>query len=201
MSTTVYLAAIDATSAADHVVDVAAGLARAFGPSELHLLHVIDIQPIPAAPAIVLTDAIERGRAILDEQCARASGVFGGRVVGHIGAGEPWHEIIQRAADLDSDLIVVGTRDRSGLERLVLGSVAERVMRRAQCPVLVARRKDYNAHLDARVEPPCGECRATQRATDRARLWCDRHEAHHPKPHRHYELPEGYAAGAMFIRG
>jgi hypothetical protein len=73
-------------------------------------------------------------------------------------------------------------------------------MRRAQCPVFVARRKDPESRVDMQVAAPCPDCLATQRATNRDHLWCDRHQAHHPKPHSHYELPESYGAGAMLIR-
>ena len=45
-------------------------------------------------------------------------------------------EITQRARSIDADLIVVGTHGRTGLNRAMMGSVAERVVRRASCPVL-----------------------------------------------------------------
>ena len=192
---TVYLAAIDATESAAHVVDVAAQMACAMGPAELHLIHVIDV---PTADA-VLTRALEIGRALLDEHCGRASQIFDGRVIGHLAAGEAWREIVQRAADLDVDLLVVGTADRKGLKRLVLGSVAEMVMRKAQCPVLIARRKDYQGRV-SQIAPACADCLELQRKTDRVQLWCEKHAGSHPKPHRHYELPEGYGAGSMLIR-
>jgi nucleotide-binding universal stress UspA family protein len=188
----VYIAAIDSTDSAAHVVEVAAGVARALGPAELHIIHVL------AHPA--QSHALDSGRALLDEHCAKAQKLFDGTVIGHLAAGEPWQEILQRAADLDADLVVVGTTDRRGLKRLVLGSVAERVTRRAQCPVLVARTKDYHTRLDSQIAPACPECLATQRETDRRELWCAKHAATHPKPHQHYELPEGYGAGSMFIR-
>ena len=50
-------------------------------------------------------------------------------------------EILKRAADLPADLIVMGTHGRSGFDRLVLGSVAERVLVKAKCPVLTIPRR------------------------------------------------------------
>jgi nucleotide-binding universal stress UspA family protein len=50
--------------------------------------------------------------------------------------GEPWREIVAEATALPADLIVAGTHGRSGFEHLLLGSVAEKVLRRADCPVL-----------------------------------------------------------------
>lgn len=53
--------------------------------------------------------------------------------------GDPVHEILHAAADNHCDLIVMGTHGRTGISRLVMGSVAERVSRKAPCPVLTAR--------------------------------------------------------------
>jgi nucleotide-binding universal stress UspA family protein len=201
----VYLAAVDDTNAAPHVTDVASGMAAATSPAELHVIHVIALfagagSGYPGAPVGPFTEAMNRGRRRLDEIVALAQERFDGRVVGHLAAGEPWREILQLAANIDADLIVVGTAGRTGLRRLVLGSVAERVTRKAQCPVLVARRKDYHGRVDPQIAPPCPECLAVQRETNRAELWCAQHTQVHPKPHTHYELPEGYGAGSMLIR-
>jgi nucleotide-binding universal stress UspA family protein len=53
--------------------------------------------------------------------------------------GDPATEIVRYAQDADIDLIVMGTHGRSGLERLLMGSVAEKVMREAKCSVLVVK--------------------------------------------------------------
>jgi nucleotide-binding universal stress UspA family protein len=53
--------------------------------------------------------------------------------------GEPGEEIVRVAQERHCDLIVMGTHGRTGLGRLLLGSVAERVMRRAPCPVLTLK--------------------------------------------------------------
>jgi nucleotide-binding universal stress UspA family protein len=54
-------------------------------------------------------------------------------------AGAPHEEIVRTAEEEDAGMIVMGTHGRSGLNRMVLGSVAERVIRRAPCPVLTVR--------------------------------------------------------------
>jgi len=54
--------------------------------------------------------------------------------------GDPVTEILAVAEDTNADLIVMGTHGRTGLERLLMGSVAEQVMRKAPCPVLTVRR-------------------------------------------------------------
>ena len=57
--------------------------------------------------------------------------------------GHPYHEIDRIANDIRADLIVVSTHGRTGLRHLLLGSVAERVIRHAPCPVLVVREKEH----------------------------------------------------------
>lgn len=57
-------------------------------------------------------------------------------------SGVPHHAIVETARLIGADLIVIGTHGRSGLKRLVLGSVAENVLRHAPCPVLTVRGKE-----------------------------------------------------------
>jgi len=53
--------------------------------------------------------------------------------------GDPAHEILRVARDIPCDLIVIGTHGRTGLRRLLLGSVAEQVVRKATCPVVTIK--------------------------------------------------------------
>jgi nucleotide-binding universal stress UspA family protein len=53
--------------------------------------------------------------------------------------GIPFHEIINAATEIGADLIVIGTHGRTGLSHVVMGSVAEKVVRKASCPVLTVR--------------------------------------------------------------
>ena len=57
----------------------------------------------------------------------------------HLETGEPHDVIIRMAEALEADLLVVGTHGRRGISHLLMGSVAERVVRRAPCPVLTVR--------------------------------------------------------------
>jgi len=65
-----------------------------------------------------------------------AAGLEGDIVVVH---GVPFHEIVETAKAQNVDLIIIGTHGRTGLQHILLGSVAEKVVRLAPCPVLVAR--------------------------------------------------------------
>src|SRR5579884_2462380 len=53
--------------------------------------------------------------------------------------GDPATKILEVAGEIDADLIVMGTHGRTGLRRLLMGSVAERIVRTASCPVLTVR--------------------------------------------------------------
>jgi len=61
----------------------------------------------------------------------------------HARIGSPAAEILALAAEVGADLIFIGSHGKTGVERLLFGSVSERVVREAQCPVLVARPKTY----------------------------------------------------------
>lgn len=67
------------------------------------------------------------------------------RILDAVDVGDPAERILALAEAVRADLIVVGTRGRRGLEHLVLGSVAETVLRNARCPVLVMRPKNHAA--------------------------------------------------------
>lgn len=73
----------------------------------------------------------------------------------HILAGSADDALARLAFSVEADLVIVGTKGRKGLERMVVGSVAESVVRKAPCPVLVARPKSVEALPE--VEPPPAE--------------------------------------------
>jgi nucleotide-binding universal stress UspA family protein len=112
----------------------------------IHFLHVIDGDSCVAAyPDGLLIELpgvrdqlIEVATARLDERVerCRAAGVRASRCVA-FGRAAPL--IAQEASSRDADLIVMGTHGRSGFSHFLLGSVAERVLRLAQCPVLTVR--------------------------------------------------------------
>lgn len=60
----------------------------------------------------------------------------------HVRAGQPYEQICDLAGEINAGLIVIGTRGHAGLERILLGSTAERVVRFASCPVLVVRQRE-----------------------------------------------------------
>lgn len=202
----VYLAALDGTPAATQVLDLACGLANALpGTGELHIVYVMgaiapEAAAIAGAPIVPSQQVLDSARTVLDKACAQAREKFSGRIVGHVGAGDPWREIVNMGASLRADLIIVGTTGKKGLARLALGSVAEKVVRHAGCPVLVARPKDHHVAEVPEIEPPCPDCLEVQRATKRQQLWCARHSQHHTHGRTHYEVPQSFAMGSMLVR-
>jgi nucleotide-binding universal stress UspA family protein len=189
----VFLAAIDDSSASVRAAAIAARFMLLPG-SEVHLLHVI---PRREGRSFDHAGAIEEARALLQRTC-EASGL-GDAAILHINAGVPWREIVQLAADLHADAVIVGTHDRGPLSRMVLGSVAEVVMRKAGCPVYVARAKDYGAAAPD-IEPPCPACVAIQQQTNGRALWCDRHTKRHAHGRLHYEIAPAFEVGSNLIR-
>ncbi len=119
----------------------AADLARRF-ESELTLLHVYE-PPSPQSaemPPELLEDEPRDVDASMERWRAEANRVAGRAVNSTVLSGKPAAEIVQYARARGFDLLVVGTHGRTGLGHVLLGSVAERVVREASCPVLVQRR-------------------------------------------------------------
>jgi nucleotide-binding universal stress UspA family protein len=96
------------------------------------------------------------------------------RVFVHAAIGEPAREITRLAEKLRGGLVVVGTHAGGAIDRLVLGSVASRVLRRAPCSVLVVRDK-IEAHHHRGIDPDCRDCATARAKSDRKILFCERH--------------------------
>ena len=135
--------------AADHAV----ALARWYH-ARITALHVCApiFMPVPGlpAPADRVGEAEKqraREQATLYAHAGAAAGVDVDVVVD---AGDPAREILAWAARLPADLIVMGTHGSSGFERLVLGSVTEKVLRKAACPVLTVPPR---AHATSTLPP------------------------------------------------
>jgi nucleotide-binding universal stress UspA family protein len=151
------LVALDGSETASHALDAALDLAAA-SCADLMPLYVIDIPVIaydvPGFDPSVFRDAfVEEGRRIATDAQARMTsrGVSGtARTVEAIAPGEDVaHRIVKAAALWHADAIVMGTHGRRGFRRLVLGSVAERVLRHAGCPVLMIPAHEWGASADA----------------------------------------------------
>jgi universal stress protein A len=128
------LVAVDFSSPSDAVVDEALFLAQRFGAS-LDLMHVWRMSRNDDGPAAPLQSfvASEPGHR-MTEYLARAE-QLGVTARGRLERGDPENIILERASE-GYDLVVIGTRGRSGIARVLRPSVAEHVVRKAPCPVL-----------------------------------------------------------------
>jgi nucleotide-binding universal stress UspA family protein len=198
---TALVAAIDATPLTDEVIAKSCELARNLPGAELHVVYAIEFVATPEMGFVSSpTEIVDSGRAVLNRVTAKAGELFGGRVIGHLAVGRAYREILQLATDLEADVIVVGSHGKRAVERFLVGSVSEQVVRKAHCPVLVVRPKEYVADVPE-IEPPCGECVATRQATKGASLWCARHtKTRHLHSHTFYESPPSFGLGSQLIR-
>lgn len=136
------ICAVDFQDGSRSALEHAADLARRFD-AELTLVHVWKGPRGGGSRAAATLGAEEEQTAELgrklDTWKREAERIVGRQVGTAIASGSPPAEVARLAADEKADLVVVGTRGRTGIERAVLGSVAEGIVRHAPCAVLVAR--------------------------------------------------------------
>ena len=137
------LVPIDFSEHSQQALDTAIALSRSFD-AELHLLHCYAIGPgafnlygvaVPESFEHEFRAAAAKRLAEWGDK-ARAGGC---RVQEHLSARLPAEEVAAIAGDVGADLIVIGTRGLGGIKHVLLGSVAERTIRLAPCPVLTVK--------------------------------------------------------------
>jgi len=169
--------------------------------AELHAVSVIRTQGLSAflegsagLSVVSIDEAFERVRSHVEQkvgefaaQQADKGGRFCDRVVTHLRLESPAVEIAQLASDLEADLVVVGTHGYRGIQRLLLGSVAEATVRLSPTPVLVVRPKHIAIDNVPQIQPPCPRCVEARRASGGKQLWCEQHLERHGRRHiSHY---------------
>jgi nucleotide-binding universal stress UspA family protein len=133
------LCPVDFSASSAHALEHAAAMA---GWYQAHLIALHVVSPVVAVPGRVTP--IDGGFPDAERECVhKEATAFVQSVLGHdttvdvqLAAGHPAATILERTANLRADLVVMGTHGASGFERLVIGSVTEKVLRRATCPVL-----------------------------------------------------------------
>jgi nucleotide-binding universal stress UspA family protein len=126
------------------------------GPLDLEVVLLRVLQPIPpevieGSRHVVVEDVQARGMDAEEYLAPIAAELRGKgvRVRTLVRRGEPAAEIVEAAREADADLIAMTTHGRSGLGRLIFGSVAEAVLRRAELPVFLMRMTE--AEVAARI--------------------------------------------------
>jgi nucleotide-binding universal stress UspA family protein len=145
----------DGSAATDRAVDHAVSLAEQYG-ARVHALYVVDTasySTLEAGAQIVLESLESEGERAVEAVAARC-GDADVPVETHVQSGTPHRVIVDVASDIDADLIVMATHGRRGVERYLLGSVTERVLRTSGVPVLSVQIGDREAgngepHADA----------------------------------------------------
>lgn len=148
------LVPVDFGEATNPAVEVALTMAKAF-QAKLTLLHVCMTVPVgyfyaeglswPSYEMETLAkDQLDSLVATVRQSSPGAEGVILG--------GEPWRKILEVANDRKTDLIIVGTHGRTGLDHLLIGSVAEKVARVSPVPVLIVSSEASRAAKAKRLE-------------------------------------------------
>lgn len=138
------LTAIDFSENSDCAFDYALTLATQFN-AELTIIHVIN-EPVDLRGFYVPHISFEQLEKEIEESAVKMMETFCSERLKHftnyktaIVTGIPYDEITAVAAKIEASLIVIGTHGRTGLDRILFGSTAERVVRSASCPVLTVR--------------------------------------------------------------
>jgi nucleotide-binding universal stress UspA family protein len=130
--------ATDGSESVQRAVDVALDLAKRFEAS-VHALYVVDASEVESSPESVRDEL----RSALESESENALSAVVDRastdVTTAVREGRPAAEITSYAREMDADIVATGTRGRHGENRFLVGSVAERVVRTCDKPVLTVR--------------------------------------------------------------
>jgi len=113
--------------------------------AELHLVHVVGREALKAEthePSIV-DDALKHLHEWVLSKTGSKDSPIAMQIHLEVAIGNPADELVQVAVDNSADLLLLGTHGRKGVAKLVLGSVAEQVLHKSPCSVLIARPDDY----------------------------------------------------------
>jgi len=185
---TQFLVGFDFSPLADLALGQAALLASQLPAADIHIVSAVETARDRISHARTEDFGFEVGERLRTKAASALRDVEAGstvRVFVHVTHGDPAGEILALAEDVQADLILVGTHGRQGLKRLLMGSVAETVVRNATCPVLVMRPRTYDASRQLAPEPPCPDCLAVREASGGAEMWCTPHSKPWVRPHRY----------------
>lgn len=138
------LAPTDFSEFSKQAIDYALGLARTFR-AKLTLLHVVELPAysiegyMPHNLGAALLEDLDRESRLELARLLPEAEAANVEVRRQVDLGTPYRKIVETAEAEKVDLIVMATHGRTGLSHLVMGSVAERVVRTAPCPVLTMR--------------------------------------------------------------
>jgi nucleotide-binding universal stress UspA family protein len=203
------LCPVDFSDSSRRAVDQAMAIARWYG-SSLTGLHVYPLPPVAAAPTgpiilepTLLTAEMRAQLVAAVRQMLATEAAPGVTADAVVAEGPPAGAILDQAGRMGADLIVMGTHGRSGFDRALIGSVTEKVLRKATCPVLTVPPAAPDSVPAAQVlyksiVCPVDFSDASMRALDYAFSLAREADAHltvlHVTPHE-FDLPLDSSAG------
>jgi nucleotide-binding universal stress UspA family protein len=138
------LCATDFSDFSNHTISYGVALAKEF-EAKLFVSHVIDLSSVAIYGEFQL-DPVGQQNRIMEDADAQLKKLAGGQAISWeplITVGKPADEISRAVEEKDIDLVITATRGRSGLKRIILGSVTERLMRTLSCPLLVVNSPEH----------------------------------------------------------
>jgi nucleotide-binding universal stress UspA family protein len=142
------LCPVDFSEGSEHALRYATAFASAYDAT-LVLLHVVELPFLPSYSTAGVPDLSLPVEQIQEECESRLQDLVEEqkkvypRIEGRVVVGAPFVEIIRQARESNVDLLVVGTHGRTGLKHMLIGSVAEKVVRKAPCPVLTVKHPEH----------------------------------------------------------
>ena len=174
----VLIAGAGFTPKSDFALDQAARIAARIPGCELHVVRVV-ASTVTAERAQQIAGRLEAYMA----DVATAIGQPIQHFAVHVRPGKPSRVIASLAAEVRADLIVLGAKE-TGLKNLFAGSVAQRTLAIAPCPVVVAGARAEAARVQSTaIEPTCDDCLRVRAESSGADWWCPRHTKHHVAAH------------------
>ena len=138
------LCATDFSDFSNHTISYGVALAKEF-EAKLFVSHVIDLSSVAIYGEFQL-DPVGQQNRIMEDADTQLKELTGDQPIPWeplISVGKPADEISRAVEEKDIDLVITATRGRSGLKRIILGSVTERLMRTLACPLLVVNSPEH----------------------------------------------------------
>jgi len=139
------LCPMDFSDTSAHALDYALAFAQAHN-AQLLLLHVVEIPAYTSLDLPIATETIQQFNMIatknLQDVVDKVKKSYA-NVKSHLATGRVFYEVIQLSKEQAVDLIVVGTHGRSGIAHMLIGSEAEKIVRKAPCPVLTVKHPEH----------------------------------------------------------
>lgn len=133
------LIAVDGSSLSLRAAELGNSLSQKLN-ADIALVHVINSTPVIGAGEVdmssqqIMEELGKEGKELMNKTVEHLGN---GKIPEFFANGKPHEEILKTAKEWGADIIVIGTHGRSGIKRLLMGSVAENVLRHSKCPVLI----------------------------------------------------------------